>query len=90
MRTHGYFLKPKGVRERKSLGNTGLEDTTVRCQPEDQMTYELNRRWLAVVWKRRLGVFQRKCGMLVLYAFKGHLIPEIKPTISSTNKNHQV
>jgi len=26
VRTNGYFLKPKGVREQKSLGNTGLEE----------------------------------------------------------------
>lgn len=71
----------------KKLGKHWPRGTIVRCQPEGQMTYELNRRWLAMVWNRRPGVLQRKCGMLVLYTFQGHLIPEIKPTISSTNKN---
>jgi len=37
------------------------------------------------VWNIRPGVLNRKWGMLVLEVFKGHLIPEMKATISSIN-----
>jgi len=52
---------------------------------KDWMTNYRTKNWLAVVWNIRPGVLHRKWNMLVLDVFKGHLIPEMKSTISSIN-----
>ena len=52
---------------------------TVRCHPKCSMTNEF-MDWLLVVWNRRPGA-------LVLDAFKGHLTPGKKATITGSSTN---
>jgi hypothetical protein len=59
----------------------------VRCQPKRWMTSDLMKNWLLVVWDRKPGALLRKRVMLVLDAFKGHLIPEVKATITGSSIN---
>jgi hypothetical protein len=51
------------------------------------MTSDLTKDWLLVVWNRRPGALLRKRRMLVLDAFKGHLTPEVKATITGGSIN---
>jgi hypothetical protein len=62
----------------------------VRCQPKGQMTNELMKDWLSVVWNGRPGVLLSNWRMLVLDAFKGHLTPEAKATITGSSMNTDV
>jgi hypothetical protein len=41
---------------------------------------ELTKNWLAMAWNRQPQVLRRKQGLLVLYAFKGQFVPEMKTT----------
>jgi hypothetical protein len=50
------------------------------------MTNEL-KDWMLVVWNRRPGALVRKQQMLVLDALKGHLMPDIKATITGSSIN---
>ena len=59
----------------------------VRCQPKCWMTNEFMKDWLLVVWNRRPGALPSKQGMLVLDAFKGHLTPGKKATITGRSMN---
>jgi hypothetical protein len=54
------------------------------------MTIELMKDWLLVAWNKGLGVLLKKWGMLVLDAFKGHLTPEIKATITASTMHTDV
>jgi hypothetical protein len=59
----------------------------VRCQPVGWMTSDLMKDWsLVVVGNRRPGTLLRK-EMLILDAFKGHLTPEVKATITGGSIN---
>jgi hypothetical protein len=51
------------------------------------MTSDFMKDWLLVVWNRRPGALLRKRGMLVLDAFKGHLTPDVKATITGGSIN---
>jgi len=56
-------------------------------QSEGRMTNELIKDCVSVVWNRRLEVLLKKQGIMVLGAFKVHLTPEIKATITSSSIN---
>ena len=51
------------------------------------MNNELIKECVAVVWNRRPEVLLKKQGIMVLGAFKVHLTPEIKATITSSSIN---
>jgi len=51
------------------------------------MTNELTKKCVAVVWNRKPEALLKKQGIMVLGAFKVHLTPEIKDTITSSSIN---
>jgi hypothetical protein len=53
VRIHGYFSKPKGVHEQKSLGNSGL----VHCDVKKKVTPETGLRCLEGSGRLRLPDF---------------------------------
>jgi hypothetical protein len=60
---------------------TGL---IIRCHTTRWTTEEMMMNWIQVVWNRKATVLMRKWGMLVLYAFKGHLQPEVTLSMQCT------
>jgi len=59
----------------------------VRCQPKCCVTHVRMKDWLLVVWNRRRGALLRKQGLLVVAAFKGHLTPGKKASITCSSMN---
>lgn len=49
------------------------------------MSTDLMNDWLNIIWISSPGVLLRKRRMLVLGAFKGHLIPAVKNIAKKTN-----
>jgi hypothetical protein len=84
----GSKLPPYVILNRKNVPKEQLpRGIIVRCQPKGWMTSDLMKDWLLVVWNRRPGALLRKRGMLVLDAFKGHLTPDVKATITGGSIN---
>jgi hypothetical protein len=84
----GSKLPPYMILNRKNMPKEQLPRGIIgRCQPKGWMTSDLMKDWLLVVWNRRPGALLRKWGMLVLDAFKGHLTPEVKATITGGSIN---
>jgi hypothetical protein len=80
---YGSKLPPYVVLNRKNMPKEQLpRGIIVRCQPRRWMTSDLMKDWLLMVLNRRPGALLRKRGMLVLVAFKRHLTPEVKATIT--------
>jgi hypothetical protein len=51
---------------------------TIWYQEKDWTTNAFMIEWIEVAWNQRPGFHCNKHGMLVLDAFKGHLIQEVK------------
>jgi hypothetical protein len=84
----GSKLPPYVILNRKNTPKEQLpRGIIVRCQPKGSMTSDLMKDWLLVVSNRRPWALLRKRGMLVLDAFKGHLTPEVKATITGGSIN---
>jgi hypothetical protein len=49
------------------------------------MTEELILKWLNMVWKRRQGALLRKCTMLVLDSFHGHMTERVKAKVEDSD-----
>jgi hypothetical protein len=75
----GRKLTPFVILRRKNLPKEKLPAGIIfKCNEKEWMTEELMVEWLKEVWHRRPGALPKKRGMLVLDAFKGHLIEKVK------------
>ncbi|QQP49044.1 Pogo ele1 orf1-h 1e-40-j 4, partial [Caligus rogercresseyi] len=82
----GTKLPPYLILKRKTIPKEPMPaGIIVRAQEKGWMDTELVVDWLKVVWGRRPGALTKKRNMLVLDAYRGHLMEPVKQLAQSMN-----
>uniref|UniRef100_A0A8D0DA03 HTH CENPB-type domain-containing protein n=1 Tax=Sander lucioperca TaxID=283035 RepID=A0A8D0DA03_SANLU len=82
----GTKLPPYVILKRKTMPKETMPaGIIVRAQEKGWMDTDLVVDWLKVVWGRRCGALHKKRNMLVLDAFRGHLMEPVKTQLRKMN-----